>query len=123
METTGFLWTFPSFALATNVTIDPVTGGVLLDDNIRFIAPCMPTEQHIAIFTDSDLAEEYRELCNRDLDLHLLPLADPEALRSFFIRARGRFRNAVIDPNPKTRIGRIVPLDDAIPQLARWKAG
>jgi len=112
----NFLWSFPCYFLVANQTADPATGEIVLDDNIRFLAPSDGSEQHLAVFTDYDLADEFRQHSPR----YLTPLScsTPVALELVLLRARGRYRSLTVDVNRKTGIGRQFDLEAALVTLA-----
>jgi hypothetical protein len=116
-EQSGFVWMFPCYILANNSTRDPTTGEILLDDKIRFIAPGVPSQ--IAIFTDSHLAEEYRDQSEHRLSLELVELRTPEKLRAFLLLAQKQFRMVVVDPNRKARVSRSFLVEELIQELFR----
>ena len=121
MDKSEFLWTLPCYILATNYKTHPFTGDVLFDDNMRFIAPDTDSgEQRIAIFTDSALAEEFREQSDPQLNLRLLEFATPRPLKSFLEHAQHQYQYVVVDLNRKTRIGRSFLIQELIPELERW---
>ena len=113
---------FPCYVLASDFQADPKTGEVLFDNRIQFVAPTMPVEQQLAIFSDKPLAEEYLELCNPSLKLKLLEMARPQALRSLLLAVQRRFQNVVVDLNPKTRIGQTLPVAGLLMECEKWIA-
>jgi hypothetical protein len=108
-----FIWTFPVCVLATNFTRDP-DRGVLLDDNILFAAPEVEVGvQALAVFTDLDLAERFRDKNLHRDSLEVLPLS-PKMFVKVLRRARGRYKNVVVDPNYSIRIGRLIDFEDVL---------
>ncbi len=99
-----FEFTFPSYALASDYNTNPVTGIIELDSSIQFVAPNMPEEQQLAIFTDRHLAEEYLKVSSSTADL--IAFATEPDLLTFLHQVKHRFRCIVVDLNPKTGIGR-----------------
>jgi hypothetical protein len=89
-----FTWTFPLFVLAGNYKSKP-EGSSLFEADTFFIAPRMPTELHLAVFTDSDLAKSFQEHCGHQLNLRVFSFG-PD------------------DPHPGGRRSRTAQLSDLI---------
>ncbi|NLY02215.1 MAG: hypothetical protein GXY83_39525 [Rhodopirellula sp.] len=107
MERSEFIWTFPCFILASNYTIDRETGGILLDEHIRLVAPEVTPggKQRLAIFTDQYLAEDYADICSQRVDP--IPILNRTELKKLLNRAVEVYHELVIDLNPQTRLGRV----------------
>jgi hypothetical protein len=111
VEQEPFVWTFPTFVLARNYTKDARTGIIDIDDDaIEFFTP----EQHIALFTDSHLAQECLQQLSPDLGLSILTIPTPIALKNLLLKGRNAHEWVAVDPNPKTRIARLVSLADVL---------
>jgi hypothetical protein len=119
VERSDFLMTLPCYAIAANVTRD-ASGNVILDDNVRFVAPhgTDPAGQHLAIFTDQALAQNYLEHCDSPPGLRLIAIPTINDLRRLLVRGHA-FDRVWIDLNPKTGLGRNWTIDDLISELDR----
>ena len=119
MTKSDFLWQFPCYVLATAQNTSPLTGEVLFDDKLRFVAPSVvPGEkQGIAIFTDSAMADEFRELSRSPDSLKLAAIPNQDALRSFLQIAERQFQHVAIDLNRKTRLARLFLIQEILDQL------
>jgi hypothetical protein len=113
-----FVWTFPCYILSGQYTSSPVTDFVI-DEHLRYVAPYATGvgEQRVAIVTDSDLADEYRQLCNEPHKLARLGFPKPSHLKQYLELVQMNLRYAWVELNPKTHIGRLVLIQEAIPQL------
>ena len=118
-----FVWMLPCYAIASEYSLDPHTGEVVFDETLRFVAPVdeSRTEQRVAIFTDSDLADEYIEYFGHVSDWVRLRINDPHYLASLLRLAQPLYPGVVIDCNPKTKRGRAMDFDELIPQLETWE--
>jgi hypothetical protein len=116
MDDEPFLWNFPCYAVIKNdCNTDPVTGDVVLDEKLRFIAPAMSQggEQRIALFTDSHLADDFIQQVAPNQGMGRLKIGNPIFLATFLRTYQHLFQHLVVDPNPKTRIGRMFDLREA----------
>ena len=111
-EKDDFTWTFPLFVLAGNYKSKP-EGGSLFEPDTFFIAPRIPTELHLAVFTDSDLAKSFQEHCGHQLNLRVFSFGPDEMLR-LLKKTSGRWQKIVIDPHPGGRRSRTAPLSDLV---------
>lgn len=105
MNDCEFVWTFPVYILAMNYTVDPATESIVFDDQIRFIAPeAWPNgPKAIALFTDSDLANEFREQSPMGSQLDLVAFGSPAGLKAFLVLAQHAYSIVVADLNRKSR--------------------
>lgn len=115
-----FLIVFPCFILAATFNKDGNTGVVILDEQLRFIAPeGSDGEQRVAIFTDEHLADEFRELIAPHRDLHRLQLVGPKSLKRFLSLCVGKYRQVAFDLNPKTGGGQFVDIEKLLRDMER----
>ncbi|MEX2308265.1 MAG: hypothetical protein WD738_11760 [Pirellulales bacterium] len=113
----AFAWTFPLFVLGEKPAIGP-GGEMSTTKETHLISAEGPGGRpHLAIFTDVDLAEEFRQHCYRDSEVWKYPLnAAPEAVR--FLRSTPReIPGVLIDPNPKTSIGLVMSVAEMIQSI------
>jgi hypothetical protein len=120
VTTSDFAWTFPCYILAQGDQFEdsarhPVT-------ETRVFAPDVAGdgEQRIAIFTDRDLAESFREQVPAAAGLQLTEFAGPVRLKTFLATVQSHFRYATIDLNPRTRVCRSFLISEMMPALDRW---
>jgi hypothetical protein len=121
MSASDFAWTFPVYILARNYQMDPATESVIFDENIRFITPeAFPNgPRAIALFTDADLGEDFRDQGQDISGVDLLPFHSPAALRGFLARAMSDYQVAVVDLNRKTRRCTPFTLAEVISEMDR----
>src|ERR1700687_253768 len=98
MQASEFVWTFPVYILATNYSMDPATESVVYNEKILFSTPeALPGGPcAIALFTDVNLAEEFRDQSSGRLNLDLLPFSSPSRLKVFLERAKGDYLMVVV---------------------------
>jgi len=119
MTKSNFLWQFPCYILATTHKTSPLTGEVLFDEKLRFVAPAVLPggKQGIAIFTDSALADEFRELSRSPKSVTLAAIPNQGTLRSFLQIASHQLQHVAIDLNRKTRLARLFLIQEILDQL------
>src|SRR5258707_296590 len=102
MDRSDFLWMFPCYILANNYTRTP-TGDPVFDDNIRFAAPTIAPGRSpaIAIFTDSDAANDFIQCTDQNQEIDLLELPDTASLKRFLDSAVHHYRYLTVDLNAK----------------------
>jgi hypothetical protein len=119
MNASEFAWTFPLYIIVGDCNTDPDTGRTLYDDKLRFITPEAwpggPTA--IAIFTDWDLAETYRQKCQHAQSLRLLDFPGPAELKSFLEAAHNNYQVVVVDVNRQTRRAQTFYLQEVIDHM------
>jgi len=118
----AFAWTFPLYVLGGKPATGP-RGEMSITKETNLISAEGPGGQpHLAIFTDLDLAEDFRQHCYRDTELWKYPLnSASDALR--FIRSAPReVPGVLIDPNPKTRMGRVMSVAEMIQSIEAYMA-
>ena len=118
-----YVWTFPCYILARDVGIDPESDGPAFDESSRFIAPERESggERIIAIFTDLDLAERYRDDCSVSVDC--VRFSSPSQLISFLELARATYQHVAVDLNRQTRHSRLFSIDELIYELGQADQG
>lgn len=118
MEDNSFAWTFPVYVLATYINRNR-DGIVILDEQIRFAAIEEPLESlSLAVFTDLDQAETFRESHHLRDQLEPLELSR-ELLVVLLRRASASFAYLVVDPYQKTRRGWRMEFGSTIAELER----
>lgn len=117
-----FVWTFPCYILARDFRTDPESGNVSLDVHTRIVAPDVAGDgnKHVAIFTDADLAEMFRERSPMAADMQPVEFATPASLKAFLDAIQVNFQFAAIDLNPQTRVCRSFLIGEMLPALDRW---
>ena len=121
MSKSEFLWTFPSFVLATQYNKTPETGNVLFDEGFRVVSLKLTGDgkRQVPIFTDEASAESYTKQ-STSTGIILVELATPEALKDFLHLAARAFDHAVIDLNPRTKFSRLFLIDEILAQVDEW---
>lgn len=116
-DTDAFVWTFPVYVLATNYTLED-NGSFAFNENTGFMAPKMVDGvPHLAIFTDRDNAERYRERCGEDSDLRAFSF-EPDRMLWLLDIIAGDFPMMTIDPNPDRVWTRTQPLSNLIDAIS-----
>ena len=110
-----FYWTYPCYLLVETKTV------YLGLDGFQFITPEMfgpDSERGVALFTDIDLAERYRDqITDRSVKVMPVPLDTPEDFLRFLQRALGRYRFLVVDMNYQLQNPQVLPIDVEIRRL------
>lgn len=121
MSIIDFAWTFPSYILARAFERDAASGHARLTPLSQIMAPPVADGvPHIAIFTDADLAETFRERVPAASEMQLLEFTGPAQLKSLLTSLENRFDYAVMDLNPQTRVCRRFRIDEILPALDDW---
>ena len=117
-EPEQFLWSFPVSLLATSFAPAP-DGRINLDGGIRFAAPITANgTQVLLVFSDSDLANDFRDRSvNRD-SLTVVKLTAEMFLRLLRVY-RERFPFLTVDPNRARNMGRMTPTSNVIEMLVK----
>ena len=124
MPIIDFAWTFPSYVLARSFERDPVSGNVRLTPVSQIMAPLVADVlPHIAIFTDADLAETFRDRVAAAAEMQLLEFTGPAQLKTLLVSLRDRFQYAVMDLNPQSRVCRRFLLDEILQAIDDWIDG
>jgi hypothetical protein len=120
-DTDAFVWTFPVYVLATNYTLED-NGSFAFNESTGFMAPKMADGvPHLAVFTDRDNAERYREQCGKDSDLRAFGFELDGMLWLLDIIAAD-FPMMTIDPNPDRVWTRTQPISNLIDAI-EWRLG
>jgi hypothetical protein len=121
MEVSEFVWTFPVYILATNYSFDTPSEDIIFDEKIRFITPeAFPGgPRAIALFTDVELAAEFRGQSTLDVKLDLVSFVLPGALKRFLQRALTDYLLVVVDMNRKTHRSQPFGIHELLPVLDR----
>jgi hypothetical protein len=91
-----------------------------IDKNTRFVAPVYSGKPHLAVFTDDQLAQDYRNLCGPGVREVGFP---PEPMLQLLDRVSVHFQYIVIDPNPKARLSRSAPLSELVAAINAHLSG
>ena len=118
MDRSEFLWMFPCYILANNYIRTP-GGNPVFDENIRFATPTIAPGRSpaIAIFTDSDAANEFVQCTYPNQQIDLLELPDTTSLKRFLDVAVHDYRYLAVDLNAKNRSLRMMLIDDVLAHL------
>lgn len=118
-----FLWTFPCYFLAIRFNKHSETGRVILDDHLVMVTPeAGPDRERMpAIFTDSHLAEKYRDSLPFSPPATILEIRRPSDFRDLLVRLAPTYRCVVVDRNPDTQICRPAYIADILAILAQAK--
>lgn len=119
MSKSDFVWTFPCYILADNVESNAEE--MRLASGSRIVAPRVTgADPHIAIFTDLDLAENFREQVPAAFQKGCIEVSGPLQLKSLIGSLSGSFRHAVIDPNPQTGVCRRFLIEEMLAAADDW---
>src|SRR5689334_17495251 len=114
-DSDGFVWTFPLYILAGNFTVN-AQGGPVFHDRTYYVAPKADGVSHLAVFTDSYLAQDYVEHLDPSLNIQAIDCSPGEMLRVAKLASK-HWPGFLIDPSPVGRPSRSAPfsvLIDAI---------
>lgn len=95
---------------------------MIWDEKVRFVTPEMQEhgERAIAIFTDLDLAEDFRDHMTPSLPVDPLGILTPTALLKFLGRARDRYRLILVDLSwRQPRLTATVEVSEVIREMNR----
>jgi len=122
MTRSDFAWTFPCYVLAQGDQTEEAAGGAPHETLMQIFAPEVAGdgEKHVAIFTDHDLAESFREQVPAVVDLQLVEFTTPVRLKTFLDTVQNHFKYAAIDLNPQTRVCRSFLVAEMMPALDQW---
>ena len=122
MEPSPYLWTFPVYVLAANITLSE-DGQIILDEDIRFASPEMePGRPDLAVFTDVEWAENFRQSLQARDTLSALELG-PESLLVLLRRALSNYPYIVVNLDRQTKIGATMKTENVIAGLEGFLAG
>ena len=114
-----FAWTFPCFVLADNVESNAEE--MRLASGSRIMAPRVTgADPHVAVFTDLDLAETFREQVPAASQMDCVEVPGPRQLKSLLRSLTSSFRHAVIDPNPMTGVCRCFLIEEMLTAADDW---
>jgi hypothetical protein len=117
-DTRPFVWTFPVYVLATNYTLGD-NDSFTFNENTRFMAPKMADGvPHLAVFTDRDNAERYRERCDKNPDLRAFGF-EPDGMLWLLDIIADDFPMMTIDPNPNYTWSRTESLSNLVDAIER----
>ena len=117
-ERRQFLIVGPMYVLASDYMIDESTGRFVLDEKILFSSPEYGGNPCLALFTDDDNAERFREKLD-DPAIKAFPLG-ADMLLWFIPKIAHVFHWIVIDPRHEARSASPVPLPEFLRQLQEW---
>ena len=121
MPNIDFAWTFPSYVLARSFDRDPVSGNVRLTLLSQIMAPPVADGlPHVAIFTDADLAETFRDNVPAASEMQLLEFTGPAQLKSLLVSLHDQIQYAAMDLNPQTRVCRRFLIEEILQALDDW---
>ena len=116
-----FVWTFPCYILA--IGVDPSSRGPAFDQSSRFITPELEPggERVVAIFTDLDLAERFRDDSSASVDC--VKFSSPSQLISFLELARVDYQHVAVDPTHQLGRVRLMLIEELVYELGQADQG
>jgi len=109
IDEANFHFQLPCFAIASQWQTRP-DGSLVVDDGLRLVTVELDARDHLAVFTDCDLAEDYCEKVPHDGKWGPMGVFTTPALRRILAAVPESCSRVAFDKNPAVSAGRSVPI-------------